>query len=63
MIKYRVYVKVSYNTAYFDFDDIQEAGDFAKTILTHHTPNDDSRDFDGVKIEVIDISKESEDEE
>ena len=64
MIKYRVEIKVRYNSAFFDFDTIESAGEFAKTALMHRASfGEDYTDFEGVNIEVVDTSRESEDEE
>lgn len=62
---YRVIVSVGYNKACYDFDTIEEAGDFARTILIHQTPNDDTIKKNSVRVEVIDASiiKEAEGEE
>ena len=53
---YRVILEVGYNDAWFDFDDISEAGDFARTILTHQSENDDTRNKRTVSIKLIDPS-------
>lgn len=61
---YRVILSVGYNKAWFDFSSIEEAGDFAKTILVHQSPNDDSTKRDSVRLEIIDPSiKDAEEEE
>lgn len=55
-MKYRVIVAVGYNKAWFDFDTIEEAGEFAKTVLIHQTPNEDTTKKDHVRLEIIDLS-------
>lgn len=61
---YRVIVSVGYNKAWFDFNTIEEAGDFARTVLVHQSPNKDTSKKDGVRIEVIDPSiKDAEEED
>ena len=60
-MKYRIVLKVRYYSTWFDFDDIEAAGEFAKTILTHQVPNEDSEDENFVSIEVI--NEESDEEE
>ena len=63
MIIYRVILKVSYHEAYFDFDSIEDAGQFARTVLVHHSVNDDTRNFDGVNILVVNTDKKEGDDE
>ena len=53
---YRVILKVGYNEAWFDFDTIEEAGEFAKTILVHQTENEDSKRRSVIRLEVIDTT-------
>ena len=62
-MNYRVVLKVSYNEAWFDFDTIEEAGEFAKTILVHQTNSEDSRKKSSVKIDVINPEAEEENED
>ena len=57
---YRVIIKISYTVAYFDFDNIQEAGEFAKTALIHQTKSPDTEKGTYISIKVI---KEGEDAE
>ena len=38
---YRVSLKVGYSERWFDFNDRNEAGRFAETILNHDTPYED----------------------
>lgn len=60
---YRVIIKISYKTAYYDFDDIQSAGQFAEMALTHNKPNED-KDEHYITIKIIDPNvEEAEDEE
>lgn len=63
-MKYRVILKVSYNEAYFDFDTIEEAGEFAKAILVHQVESPDSRKKSSIRVEIINpaIEEENEDE-
>lgn len=62
-MKYRVILKVSYNEAWFDFDNIEDAGEFAKTVLVHQTDSPDSRKKSTVRIDIIDPSAEEENED
>ena len=63
-MKYRVIVVVGYNEAWYDFDNIEAAGDFARTVLIHQIPNKDTRKKDHVRLEVIDTTiTDAEDEE
>ena len=63
MIKYRVIIKVSYYEAWFDFESIEDAGEFAKIALMHNVPSKDSREFEGIRIEVVNTDKEESKEE
>ena len=63
MIKYRVIIKVSYYEAWFEFDSIEDAGEFAKTALMYNVPSKDRSDFEGVRIEVVNTDKEKESED
>ena len=60
---YRVILKVGYNVAWFDFDSMEDAGEFAKTALIHQSPNDDTRKEASISIKVMDPSAEAEEEE
>lgn len=55
-MKYRIIITVGYNKAWFDFDTIEEAGEFAKTVLIHQSPNEDTTKKDHVSLEIIDLS-------
>lgn len=61
-MKYRVIVKIGYHEAWFDFEGIQAAGEFAKTVLIHQTENEDTPKKASVTIRVIVEGAESEDE-
>ena len=51
---YRVILKVGYYERWFDFNDRNEAGRFAETILNHDTPDEDHPDRDAyVTIRVM----------
>jgi hypothetical protein len=62
-IVYRVIIAVRYADAWFDFDSIEEAGEFAKQVLTHLTPNEDTKKRTSVSIEVIDLDATNNDDE
>lgn len=62
-MKYRVIVKVSYHEAWFEFDDIESAGEFAKNILTHQVESEDSKRKSTVRIDVVDPTIEGEDDD
>lgn len=51
---YRIILSIGYNKAWFDFNNIEEAGEFAKTILTHQSANEDRTKRDSVRLEIID---------
>lgn len=55
---YRVILKIGYYENWFDFDSINEAAVFAKTILIHQTLNEDRKVLmSEVKMMVIDPTK------
>ena len=62
-MKYRVILKVSYNEAWFDFDTIEEAGEFAKTVLVHQSDSNDSKRKSSIRIDVINPEAEEENED
>lgn len=55
-MKYRVILKVNYYEAWFEFDTIKEAGEFAKTILVHQVENEDNKRKSTIRLEVIDTA-------
>lgn len=70
MLKYRVIVKVSYYETWFEFDDAEEACEFAKSVMLHQVPNEDTKKKPTyVTMKVVDIEleaqrkKEDEDDE
>jgi len=62
-MKYRVILKVNYYEAWFEFETIEEAGEFAKTILIHQVDNEDNKKKSTIRIQVIDTSIEESEEE
>lgn len=54
-MKYRVILKVNYYEAWFEFDNIEDAGEFAKTILTHQVESEDNKRKSTIRLEVIDL--------
>ena len=62
-MKYRVILKVSYHEAWFEFDTIEEAGEFAKAVLLHQVESPDSKKKSTIKVEVIDPTAEEENED
>jgi len=62
-MKYRVIFKVSYNEAWFDFDTIEEAGEFAKTILVHQVESPDSKRRSIIRVEIINPAEEENEDE
>lgn len=60
---YRVILKVSYYQAHFDFDNIESAGDFAKTILTHQVDTDDCKKPASISLKIINPEIKSEDDD
>ena len=63
MMKYRVILKVGYNEAWFEFNEIQDAGEFAKSILMYHVDCEDTKRKSSVRIDMIDTTIESEEDE
>lgn len=55
-MKYRVIFKVNYYEAWFEFDTVEEAGEFAKTLLTHQVESEDNKRKSMIRLEVIDTS-------
>lgn len=53
-MKYRVILKVNYYEAWFEFDTVEEAGEFAKTILMHQVESEDNKRKSMIRLEVID---------
>ena len=60
-MKYRIILKAGYYSTWFDFDDIGEAGEFAKQMLIHQAPSEDTGKGTSMRIEVI--NEESDEEE
>lgn len=58
-MKYRIILKVGYYSTWFDFDDIGEAWEFAKQMLIHHVPNEDTEKIATVKIEIVSGGEEN----
>lgn len=55
---YRVILKIGYYENWFDFDSVNEAAAFAKTILIYQTLNEDRKVLmSEVKMMVIDPTK------
>ena len=62
-MKYRVIFKVSYYEAWFEFDTVEEAGEFAKTILTHQVESPDSKRKSTIRVEIINPTAEEENDD
>lgn len=50
---FRVVVKVSYYETWFEFESMEEAGTFAKTVLTHQVDSEDAAKSLSVRIDVM----------
>lgn len=61
-IMYRITIKISYYEAWFEFEDLNEAGEFAKTILSHQVENEDVKKKTHVNISVVAYEAEKEEE-
>lgn len=53
MIKFRVYIPVSYKDLYFDFKDPQEAIDYALTTMKHLAADSDIEVFEDITITIV----------
>lgn len=62
-MKYRVILKVGYSNAWFDFDNLNDAGEFAKVALTHSIGNDDTHKYVDVSIKCVNPETEKEEED
>lgn len=62
-IIYRVIIKVSYNDAYFEFNDSEEACKFATSALQHMVGCDDTKKRSYVAMLVVDVDAEKKEEE
>lgn len=59
MIVYRICVEVGYNTVDLEFQNIEEAGEFAKSFLTHAKVDKGNRK-PKISLDVIDLDEEFE---
>lgn len=55
---YRVLVKVGYHDNEYDFDFINDAADFMKTVILHATEQDDTE----VTMQIVELKEEEEKE-
>lgn len=60
---YRVILKVSYHSAWFDFESAEEACAFAKTALEHMVDSEDQKKESSITIKMIDESIDNKEEE
>ena len=62
---YKVVLTVGYNEAHFEFNNIEDAGEFAKTILTHSVKSKDSSRKTSVDIRAYsgDATEDEEDDD
>lgn len=60
MTKYRVVLKVSYNEAWFEFEDGTKAVEFAKTALESMVNSEDQQKRSFITIQVVDADAEKE---
>lgn len=58
MIKYRVYMKISYYDACFEFNDAEDAVVFAKTMLEHQVSTEDTKKKPIIQMQVVDVDAE-----
>ena len=59
MLKYRVIIKVSYYEAWFEFDEAEEAGVFATTLLQKMVTSPDQKKQSSITIKLIDVEAEA----
>lgn len=61
---YRVIWKISYYENWFDFDNIEDAGAFAESVLRHCVPNEDrKKEPMYITIHVIDPERMNKEDE
>lgn len=60
-MSWRVVCKYKYNDLYFDFETLEEAGEFVKTMLTHYK-GDDNEDQGSISLRIIPNKEEEENE-
>lgn len=63
MMIYRVIISIGYHNAWFDFDSIEEAGEFAKVVIMHGTSNEDTKKRKSVSLQIIDPSAKNENDD
>lgn len=63
MIKYRVVLKVGYNEAWFEFDEMEKACVFATEALTHMIDNEDGKRRTYINMQVVDTSQQKDEDE
>lgn len=56
---YRITLKVGWHEAHFEFETIEEAGEFAKQVITHSVNSDDTEKTTDVSIKVVDKELEA----
>jgi hypothetical protein len=61
-IIYRVVLRVGYCYATFEFNTLEKAGDFAKTLLTNLVSTDDTDKKSSVSLEIVNADAESEED-
>lgn len=60
---YRVELKISYLSVWFDFKNSEDAINFAETCIKNNVPNEDGVKPVSVTIKIFDKNEESEEEE
>lgn len=61
---YRVVLKISYYENWFDFDNVEDAGRFAETVLMHQTVSEDRKVLRSeVIMKIVDPTKANNDDE
>ena len=55
---YRIVLKVGYCEAWFDFETIEGAADFARDILAHQVASEDTKRGTSISIEILNTVEE-----
>lgn len=60
---YRVVLKVSYNEAFFDFDSLDQACNFARVAVEHSVKSEDQKKIGKISVMVINSAINEQEEE
>ena len=60
-MSWRVVCKYRYSELYFDFETLQEAGEFVRIMLTHYQGDDNLSETNYLSLKIIPNTKKEED--